>query len=220
MAGAALRKNAVRQRHAGRCYLAAWQATGRKDYLRVVRETLDYVLRDMTDPLGGFHSAEDADSEGQEGKFYVWTLDEVQAVLGPERAAAFAKVYDVSATAISRAIISCTFPSRSPSAPRSWAATPPALEEELAADRARPLEARAQRVRPGRDDKVLVSWNGLMIDALARAGAALDEPRYRMAAAAAADSCSRNSATSGGDCCTVGGQAGQAAARLAGGLSR
>ena len=71
------------------CYLEAWQETERKDYLRVVRETLDYVLRDMTDPLGGFYSAEDADSEGEEGKFYVWTPQEVQAVLGPERAAAF-----------------------------------------------------------------------------------------------------------------------------------
>ena len=71
------------------CYLDAWQETERKDYLRVVRETLDYVLRDMTDPLGGFYSAEDADSEGEEGKFYVWTPQEVQAVLGPERAAAF-----------------------------------------------------------------------------------------------------------------------------------
>ena len=67
------------------CYLDAWQETERKDYLRVVRETLDYVLRDMTDPLGGFYSAEDADSEGEEGKFYVWTPQELQAVLGPER---------------------------------------------------------------------------------------------------------------------------------------
>ena len=78
------------------CYLAAWQATGRNDYLRVVRETLDYVLRDMTDPLGGFYSAEDADSEGEEGKFYVWTPEEVQAVLGPKRAAVFCHVYDVT----------------------------------------------------------------------------------------------------------------------------
>ena len=80
------------------CYLDAWQETKRHDYLRVVRETLDYVLRDMTDPLGGFHSAEDADSEGDEGRFYVWTPQEVQAVLGPERAAAFCKVYDVTAS--------------------------------------------------------------------------------------------------------------------------
>ena len=74
------------------CYLTAWQETERKDYLRVVRETLDYVLRDMTDPLGGFYSAEDADSEGEEGRFYVWTPQEVQAVLGPERAAAFCRL--------------------------------------------------------------------------------------------------------------------------------
>ena len=169
------------------CYLDAWQETERKDYLRVVRETLDYVLRDMTDPQGGFYSAEDADSEGEEGKFYVWTPQEVQAVLGPERAAAFANVYDVTATGnfegrnilhLSKPIAVCA---------KILGRDAAALEAELAADRAVLLEARARRVRPGRDDKVLVSWNGLMIDAMARAGAVLDEPRYRTAAAAAAD---------------------------------
>ncbi len=169
------------------CYLDAWQETERKDYLRVVRETLDYVLGDMTDPLGGFYSAEDADSEGEEGKFYVWTPQELQAVLGPERGAAFAYVYDVSATGnfegrnilhLSKPIAVCA---------KILGCEPAALEEQLTADRAALLEARARRVRPGRDDKVLVSWNGLMIDALARAGAVLDEPRYRTAAAAAAD---------------------------------
>ena len=169
------------------CYLDAWQETERKDYLRVVRETLDYVLRDMTDPQGGFHSAEDADSEGEEGKFYVWTPQEVQAVLGPERAAAFGKVYDVSETGnfegrnilhLSKPIAVCA---------KILGRDLAGLEAELAADRALLLEARAHRVRPGRDDKVLVSWNGLMIEAMARAGAVLDEPRYRTAAAAAAD---------------------------------
>ncbi len=169
------------------CYLTAWQETGRKAYLRVVRETLDYVLRDMTDPLGGFYSAEDADSEGEEGKFYVWTPRELQEVLGSQRAAAFGRVYDVSESGnfeghnilhVSKPIDVCA---------KMLARDAAELEEELAADRAKLLEARDRRVRPGRDDKVLVSWNGLMIDAMARAGALLNEPRYQAAAAAAAD---------------------------------
>jgi uncharacterized protein YyaL (SSP411 family) len=169
------------------CYLAAWQATGRDDYRRVVRETLDYVLRDMTDARGGFYSAEDADSEGEEGKFYVWTPAEIEAVLGHDRAAAFGKVYDVSTIGnfegsnilhLSKPIAVCA---------KMLGREAGELEAELADDRAKLLEARSWRVRPGRDDKVLVSWNGLMIDALARAGAALDEPRYRIAATAAAD---------------------------------
>ena len=108
-------------------------------------------------------------------------------MLGPERAAAFCKVYDVTATGnfegrnilhLSKPIAVCA---------KILGRDAATLEEDLAADRARLLEARARRVRPGRDDKVLVSWNGLMIDAMARAGAVLDEPRYRTAAAAAAD---------------------------------
>ena len=169
------------------CYLAAWQETQRKDYLRVVRETLDYALRDMTDPLGGFYSAEDADSEGEEGKFYVWTPREVEAVLTPGRAAAFCYVYDVtepgnfegrSILHLARPIAVCA---------KALGRDAASLEDDLAADRAALVEARSRRVRPGRDDKVLVSWNGLLIDALARAGGVLDEPRYRAAAATAAD---------------------------------
>jgi uncharacterized protein len=169
------------------CYLGAWQATGRSDYLRVVRQTLDYVLRDMTDPSGGFYSAEDADSEGEEGKLYVWTPAELSAVLGPERAAVFAKVYDVSQTGnfegsnilhLSKPLAVCA---------KMLDRDAAALHEELAADRNKLLEARSTRVRPGRDDKVLVSWNGLMIDAMARAGAAIEGSVYGTAAAKAAD---------------------------------
>jgi hypothetical protein len=141
----------------------------------------------MTGPLGGFLSAEDADSEGEEGKFYVWTPQEVKAALGAERAAAFCRVYDVTEAGnfkgrnilhLAKPIAACA---------RVLDREAASLAAELEADRAVLLAVRGRRPRPGRDDKVLVSWNGLMIDAMARAGAVLDEPRYRAAAAAAAD---------------------------------
>ena len=78
------------------CYVEAFLATGNADYAQVVRETCDYVLRDMTDPAGGFYSTEDADSEGEEGKFYVWTPREIEAVLGSEGRRRFCYVYDVT----------------------------------------------------------------------------------------------------------------------------
>ncbi len=80
------------------CYVEAFQATGEERYARVVRETLDYVLREMCDPAGGFRSTQDADSEGVEGKYYVWTPSEIESVLGAEEAKTFCYVYDVSAT--------------------------------------------------------------------------------------------------------------------------
>ncbi len=82
----------------GMCYLKAWQATGNEVYGEVVRETLDYVLREMAAPKGGFFSAQDADSEGREGIFYVWSPAEIRNVLGPETAAAFCRIYDVNET--------------------------------------------------------------------------------------------------------------------------
>ncbi len=79
-------------------YLDAYLVTGDENYARIVRETLDYVIRDMTDPAGGFYSTEDADSEGHEGRFYTWTPGEVEAVLGQEHGSTFGRVYDVSDT--------------------------------------------------------------------------------------------------------------------------
>ena len=169
------------------CYLEAWQVTGRPDYAAVVRQTLDYVLRDMTDPQGGFTSAEDADSEGEEGKFYVWTPGEIEAVLGQDRAKAFCYVYDVTPQGNFEGRNILNRPKTIDRCAGLLGRDPEGLGEELAGSRARLLAARAQRVRPGRDDKVLASWNGLMIEALARAGAVLGEPRYVDAAGAAAD---------------------------------
>ncbi len=167
-------------------YVEAWQATGREEYARVARETLQYVLGDMTDAEGGFYSAEDADSEGEEGRFYVWTPEEVRAVLGGERGETFCRVYDVSEAGnfegrnilhLARSVRQCT---------EMLGRDADGLEVELADGRRKLLAAREGRVRPARDDKVLVNWNGLMIEAMARAGAALGEPRYVEAATAAA----------------------------------
>jgi uncharacterized protein len=168
------------------CYLEAWQATGREEYADVVRQTLDYLLRDMADPLGGFYSSEDADSEGEEGQFYVWTPREIEAVVGPETARLFCRVYDVTEMGNfeGRNILHLSRPLEVEA--KMLGHDVDGLRTELARGRQKLFAERQRRVRPGRDDKVLVVWNGLAIDALARAGAALDEPRYTAAAERAA----------------------------------
>jgi len=168
-------------------YVEAFQALGRPRDARCARETLDYVLRDMTDPEGGFHSAEDADSEGEEGKFYVWTPAELVAALGADDAAWIAGIYQVTpgGNFEGRSILHLPQPLEELAA--SQGSEIAALLPRLDACRAKLLACRNRRVRPGKDDKVLVSWNGLTIAALARAAAALDEPRYRQAAERAAD---------------------------------
>jgi uncharacterized protein len=169
------------------CYLDAWQGTGQPHYARVVRETLDYLLRDMTGPGGEIYSAEDADSEGEEGKFYLWTPQEVTAALGAEQAKTFCYVYDVTEPGNfeGRNILNLSKPV--PLCAKILGRDAGQLEAELTEDRAALLALRKKRVPPGRDDKVLVSWNSLAIESLARAGAALGEPRYLAAAVTAAE---------------------------------
>ena len=149
-------------------YLHAWLALGDPECRRVCEETLDYLLRDMTDSGGGFHSAEDADSEGHEGKFYVWTAEEIRAVLGAEADRAFAY------WGVDRG------PNFEGKSNLFLAGEPD--PEAIAPLRARLLQARARRVRPGRDDKVLAAWNGLACRAFAEAGRALGRPDYVAAA--------------------------------------
>jgi uncharacterized protein len=145
-------------------YLDAWLAFGVAEYRRVAEETLDYILREMTDPGGGFYSAQDADSEGEEGKFFVWTPDEIRARLGPDAEAALAYWgVDRGANFEGRNIL--------------WLPGEPA-PERLASARRRLREAREQRIHPGRDDKVLASWNGLACRAFAEAGRALGRADY------------------------------------------
>ena len=167
-------------------YLDAYLVTGDGNYARVLRETLDYVLRDMTDPAGGFYSAEDADSEGHEGLFYTWTPAEIEAVLGHDRGATFGRVYDVSDVGNFEGRNILNLPKTLAQCAAILHREPQELAAELAESRQKLFEAREKRVRPARDDKVIVAWNGLMIDAMARVGSALAEPKYGAAASAAA----------------------------------
>ncbi|HTU02579.1 MAG TPA: aldo/keto reductase, partial [Candidatus Sulfotelmatobacter sp.] len=168
-------------------YLEGFQAAGDPFFARVARETLDYVLREMTGPEGGFYSATDADSEGEEGKFFVWSPREVEAVLGPEEGGWFCAYYDISAEG--------NWEGKSiPNTPRPLERVASRLS--ISADqlrrcvengRARLYEVRRRRVPPGLDDKVLTAWNGMMIGALAEGHRVLGESRYLTAASRAAE---------------------------------
>jgi uncharacterized protein YyaL (SSP411 family) len=151
-----------------RAYLHGWQVTGEPLFERVCRETLDWAIREMRAPEGGFYSALDADSEGVEGKFYVWTLDEVRDALGDDADTAIPALGMTEEGNFEGKNI----PVRAGELPR-----------EL---RTRLYDVRAKRVWPGLDDKRLTSWNALMISALAEAGAVLNEPLYLDAARACA----------------------------------
>ncbi|MDG2380698.1 MAG: thioredoxin domain-containing protein [Pirellulaceae bacterium] len=167
-------------------YLDSFLATGDEGHARVVRETLDYLLREMTDAEGGFYSTEDADSEGVEGKYYVWSKDQIEEILGAEIGSRFCTVYDVSAAGNfeGQNILNLPKTISQVAADHDWELSE--LSEQLAAARNTLRKVREQRVRPGRDDKVIVSWNGLAIDVFARAARTLAEPRYLKAAEAAA----------------------------------
>ncbi len=169
-----------------RAYLAAYQTTGDAAYRRIVEETLDYVLREMTDPAGGFYSSQDADSEGEEGKFFLWNAAEIEASLG-EDAGLTADFYGVSAGANfeGRSILHTPASAERFAADRGLAL--PELEAKLTAAKRALYTAREQRAHPARDDKVITAWNGLMLRAFAEASLALDSERYRDAAVRNAD---------------------------------
>jgi uncharacterized protein YyaL (SSP411 family) len=167
-------------------YVDSYLATGNLQHRQVACETLDYVLRDMRDPAGGFHSSEDADSEGVEGKFYLWTPEQIRQVLDADSAELFCTVYDVTDSGNFEDSNILHLPQSIAQVARSHGWDAADVEARLKVGRERLLARRRERVRPGKDDKVIVSWNGLMIDSLARAARALAEPRYLAAAVAAA----------------------------------
>jgi uncharacterized protein len=163
-------------------YLDAYLVSGDARHAEVVRDILDYVLRDMTHPEGGFYSAEDADSEGHEGKFYCWTREELSKLLNSEEFNVASKYFGVTEQG--------NFVDHSHPKPLTHqnvlsvadSKLSPGDSELLAVAKKTMLAARAGRVRPHLDDKVLASWNGLMLGAMARASAVLGEQRYREAA--------------------------------------
>ena len=166
-----------------RLYLQAWLATGRSLYRRITEETLDYVLREMTGDHGGFFSATDADSEGEEGKFFVWSPDDIESVLGSEEGSLFGAFFGVSQRGnfegkniLNIAVRAADFSERQGVALKHLVDVIQRGKEAL-------YKVREQREHPLLDDKALASWNGLMLKAFAEAGAALERQDYIDAAA-------------------------------------
>ncbi|RLB65317.1 MAG: thioredoxin domain-containing protein [Deltaproteobacteria bacterium] len=170
-----------------RIYGQAFQVTGAERFARVACETLDYVLREMQSPVGGFYSATDADSEGVEGKFFLWTPDEIAELLPADQAEAWCAYYDVTAAGNWEGKSILHTPRELPEVAAELGCSVPQLEALLATAQAPLLAARLERVPPLLDDKILTSWNGLMIGALAECSRIFDEPRYLTAAERAAD---------------------------------
>ncbi|MDP2892048.1 MAG: thioredoxin domain-containing protein, partial [Bacillota bacterium] len=154
-------------------YLEAWQITGKQLYADIAADVLDYVLRGMAFPEGGFFSAEDADSEGEEGRFYLWTPKEVTEVLGEDDGQIFCAIYDITPQG--------NFEGRSiPNLINSK--TGSNSQDFILRCKKRLFEHRERRVHPFKDDKVLASWNGLMVAAMSIAGRVLCDARYTEAA--------------------------------------
>jgi len=175
------------QAMAALAYLDGWQATGDFFYGRTADEILDYVVRDLKHPGGAFCCGEDADSEGAEGTFYVWSQAEIEAELGAELAGIFCQVYGVSEEGNFEGNNILHLESDRAGLMQELAMPQEELDDLLEAARRRLLAVREQRIRPHRDDKVLAGWNGLIIAALARGGALLENPELVSYAEQAAD---------------------------------
>jgi uncharacterized protein YyaL (SSP411 family) len=171
-------------------YTEAHQATGDPFYRKVSEEIIDYVLTVLTSPEGGFYSAEDADSEGEEGKFYLWTENEIKKILSPEKLRVFIEVYNIkkagnykdeltkSRTGKNILHMKKTLANHA----KKLGITEESLRLSLEQSKKKLLGVRDTRVRPHLDDKILTSWNGLMLAALAKAGRVFQEPSYTEAA--------------------------------------
>ena len=171
-------------------YTEAYQATGKKEYENTAREIFTYVLRDMTSPEGGFYSAEDADSEGEEGKFYVWTEEELKETLGDKETELIIKTFNTNKSGnfteeagghkTGANILHLNKPLTEIAS--SYEMSEEEFMERIDKARVTLFNEREKRIHPYKDDKILTDWNGLMIAALAKAGRVFDEPQYTQAA--------------------------------------
>lgn len=159
-------------------YLHAYQVTGKDLYKRVVEETLDYVTREMLHESGGFYSAQDADSEGVEGKFFIWTPSQIDEILGKEDAKIFEKYYGVTlhGNFEGRNILNVT--QDATEVAREFGLTDHEFVDLISRAKSKLLAVRDERIHPATDDKILTSWNGLMMRAYAEAAAVLNKPDY------------------------------------------
>jgi uncharacterized protein len=161
-----------------RIYLDAWLHTGNPLYRRIAEETLDYVRREMTSPEGGFYSSQDADSEGHEGKFFVWSREEIISLLGADDGEVFCRCHGVTEAGNFEGANILYLPRPQEEAGPELGLSPESLSRILAAGKARLFQAREKRVKPGRDEKVLAAWNGLMLRSFSEAASALDREDY------------------------------------------
>src|ERR1700733_7250629 len=168
-----------------RSYLETWEYTRESFYREVAEDIIAYILRDMTDPKGGFYSAEDADSEGHEGMFYTWSWDEIHKVLNKD-APLFSEYYGVTPSGNfgGRTILHMRQNYEEFAAGHNI--DPVLLKQSLKEMRQKLFKVREERVHPAKDDKVIAAWNGLMIYALAEAGRVLNHAHYLDAAQKAA----------------------------------
>jgi uncharacterized protein YyaL (SSP411 family) len=161
-----------------RLYLHVYQATGDEFYRRIAEETLDYVVREMTDERGGFYSTQDADSEGHEGKFFIWSPQEVAELLGADDAAAFNAYYDVTEGGNFEDSNILHVTASLEEVAQKASISVEELRAALQRGREKLFAARELRVKPGRDEKVLTAWNGLMLASFAEASASLERADY------------------------------------------
>ena len=165
-----------------RLYLDVFQATGDPFFRRIAEETFTYILRDMTSPDGGFYASEDADSEGEEGTFYIWTPAEIRAALDTNQAELALRYWDVTERGNFEQRNILSVPRDVAVVAREFNLAPAELLQQLDEIRATLLDIRSQRERPARDEKILAAWNGMMLRAFALAARVLNRADYRQVA--------------------------------------